>query len=632
MVDSALNWFREGGNNFKMEGKLHRRDDGANTCSNSQASQAFLTFTGIFFGDFITTDGQDISGPLAVRGNMSASTYTINANHDVDCSDVKNNLNGYGLVVGGNYNGGGNRVRGAIFLPAGTDTSTIQQLNSDCPIITDKGTGLLDFGQTYTNAVSASQKLSNFGPTILLSSSDKLTRISDKVGDFDVVTMNTCEFGCTFHSGQLSDPTKMLYGIGNWNGPQDMSWPMALIVNIPVTVGSTITIAGNQPSLGILPCSTLYNFYPSDLAGNYLSGKIYFNRNTGGQLGGLTLAPEADINDSDTGSFAGQLIANNYKWQNNGVEIHDYVAIGGRCTTFLGCLPIENNTDPVYPGEFVVTPPVPSSSSEDFSTVTDPISSGSSEYSSTDTGLYDLPSSDYSLSSSSLNTDQTVGGSSYVTVTVTVTVPSSSMTYQTITDIPSGTPSSTPPETYSTLTGENSSTSATDDTIFVVTKSIYLSSTSASSESQSNNQSVSDNQSVTSDSAVGTGRSVDNTMSASITVSFSIDVSPTIEESMYYTYGEYLHIHEDEWHDHQGYDGMTKKKNSKQWHHKQYYHDHSGEDDTYDDNKGDNDDIDDNKGDNDDIDDKDEYDDEDECDEDEEHSHSRHYHKGKGNK
>lgn len=62
-----------------------------------------------------------------------------------------------------------------------------------------------------------------------------------------------------------------------------------------MTVGSTITIAGNQPSLGILPCSTLYNFYPSDLAGNYLSGKIYFNRNTGGQLGGLTLAPEGNI-------------------------------------------------------------------------------------------------------------------------------------------------------------------------------------------------------------------------------------------------------------------------------------------------------------------------------------------------
>ncbi|KAI8068838.1 hypothetical protein BDF21DRAFT_425603, partial [Thamnidium elegans] len=163
---------------------------------------------------------------------MSSSVYTINGNHNVDCSDVKNNLNGYGLVVGGFYNGGNNKVHGAIYLPAGTDTSTIQQLNNDCPIITDKGTGLVNFDQTYTNAVSASEKMSSLDPTHLLDNSGTLSRLSSSVGNFDIITMDTCKNGCTILDGQLSDPTNMLYGKGNWNGPQDMSWPEALIINV----------------------------------------------------------------------------------------------------------------------------------------------------------------------------------------------------------------------------------------------------------------------------------------------------------------------------------------------------------------------------------------------------------------
>lgn len=107
---------------------------------------------------FVTGEEQDISGLLAVRGNMSSSAYKVNTNHDVNCSDIIKNLNGYGLVVGGFYNGGNNTVHNAVFLPEGTDTSSIQQFNNDCPNNTDKGTGLLNFNQTYINAVYASKK------------------------------------------------------------------------------------------------------------------------------------------------------------------------------------------------------------------------------------------------------------------------------------------------------------------------------------------------------------------------------------------------------------------------------------------------------------------------------------------
>lgn len=62
-----------------------------------------------------------------------------------------------------------------------------------------------------------------------------------------------------------------------------------------MTVGSTVTISGDRPSAGISPCTTVYNFYPSDSSGDYVPGRIYINRYTGGQLGGLTLAPEGNI-------------------------------------------------------------------------------------------------------------------------------------------------------------------------------------------------------------------------------------------------------------------------------------------------------------------------------------------------
>lgn len=163
---------------------------------------------------------------------MSSFAYKVNTNYAVDCSDIRNNLNGYGLVVGRFYNGGNNTVHGAIFLPEGTDTSSIQQLNDDCPIYTDKGTGLLDFDQTYTNAVYASKKFSSLPPTLLLTSKDTLHTLSNPAGDFQVITMNTCEYGCAFYEEQLSYPVNMLYGDGNWNGPQGMSWPKTLIVNI----------------------------------------------------------------------------------------------------------------------------------------------------------------------------------------------------------------------------------------------------------------------------------------------------------------------------------------------------------------------------------------------------------------
>jgi hypothetical protein len=58
-----------------------------------------------------------------------------------------------------------------------------------------------------------------------------------------------------------------------------------------VDVGGSIQLYGNQPSMGLTPCSTIWNFYPSDKNGIFAAGVIGIHRNTGGQLGGLTLSP-----------------------------------------------------------------------------------------------------------------------------------------------------------------------------------------------------------------------------------------------------------------------------------------------------------------------------------------------------
>lgn len=163
---------------------------------------------------------------------MSTSDYTVNLNHTFNCTDITSNLNGYGLVVGGQYDGENNQVRGATYLPDGTNISTIQQLDSDCPLVTDKGTGILNFDQAYTNAIEASKKLAGLSPTLILADNGNLSRISDPVSKSDVVTMDTCKNGCTFHTGQLSDPKRMLYGSDTWDGPQNMSWPSALVFNV----------------------------------------------------------------------------------------------------------------------------------------------------------------------------------------------------------------------------------------------------------------------------------------------------------------------------------------------------------------------------------------------------------------
>lgn len=147
-------------------------------------------------------------------------------------------MDGYGLVVGTTFSGVNTHVFGAAYLPTGTDTKQLEEQTSGCPIYTDRGTGLFDFDIVEQNFLYASKQFSTEPPSLQLDSNGKLTRIgqADSRG-YDTVTFNTCSTTsqtCTIFSGQLSDPNAMLFGAGNWNGPQGMTWPQKTIFNVGI--------------------------------------------------------------------------------------------------------------------------------------------------------------------------------------------------------------------------------------------------------------------------------------------------------------------------------------------------------------------------------------------------------------
>ncbi|KAL7328688.1 hypothetical protein PS15p_206918 [Mucor circinelloides] len=399
---------------YNIGGKLNQ--PGA-SCSNTLTSRVFARFNGVFFGNFITSEAQDILGPLAVGGDFSGHAYTVNARHGQDCADDTNSFAGYGLIVGKdglNAKYSDIHVNGAVFLPDGSDTRNIEELDSTCSVYNDRGTGLMNFTQVQLNAIAASQQFSLLPPTLHLSSDGTLTRLAISRIGYDVITFgscSTCSYGTNF-----SSPDALYYGQGNWNGPMGMSWPSRLIINIAVLADTTMTVVGNQPSLGMNVCNTVLNFYPSDDVGSYKRGSFVLDRSTGGQLGGFMLLPEGDIIDEDHGEFAGQIVANNYRWRCNGIEIHDYQSIGGSCLTTDVCIPVflDDNIDN-RPNK--VDPPSPDHN-DDYnpdalcSTTNTESSSIESSSSSSSTGAIFSSSTDSSATGSSESSSQSANSSS----------------------------------------------------------------------------------------------------------------------------------------------------------------------------------------------------------------------------
>lgn len=69
-----------------------------------------------------------------------------------------------------------------------------------------------------------------------------------------------------------------------------------LKTKIPVDDGTTFAIDSLQPSINMDCCRTIYNIYPVDPEGNYLSnGHITVLRNCEDTIRGLVLAPQGNV-------------------------------------------------------------------------------------------------------------------------------------------------------------------------------------------------------------------------------------------------------------------------------------------------------------------------------------------------
>jgi hypothetical protein len=120
-------------------------------------------------------------------------------------------------------------------VPPETDESKIDLLDKDCGIISNATAGAFNFEQVYTNSAHNNVYLSGLEPTLLLDAEGRLSRIRESEMEYDVLSFATCNGGyCEIYADEMSVPNQMLYGIGNWNGPQGMNFPSNLILNVSV--------------------------------------------------------------------------------------------------------------------------------------------------------------------------------------------------------------------------------------------------------------------------------------------------------------------------------------------------------------------------------------------------------------
>ncbi|KAI8354150.1 hypothetical protein BD560DRAFT_449621 [Blakeslea trispora] len=323
----------------KSNNSLFKRSDADWVCSGDDTPSLMLThFSAVFFGDFITSGGQDILGPLAVGGKFAANHYMVNANSEPKCSNA-DDIKDYALVVGGKVDANEVRLKGNAQVPSGS-SGLVETINT-CKVY-EGGKSVYDFNLAHQNAVSASETLAKMRPNMVLRSDGTLSSLREATNGFHVLTFSTCNNGnCNLVPGEMSSPSALLQGQGNWNGPQGMNWPKSgtLLLNIPIESGSTFTLLGNLVTQGMDPCRTIFNFYSSN-NGQISSSSFTLKRQTGSNLGAFVLAPRANIIDGSTGAFAGTVVGNNYSWGGSGIEIHNYIAAGGSCKTFEGCIPI----------------------------------------------------------------------------------------------------------------------------------------------------------------------------------------------------------------------------------------------------------------------------------------------------
>ncbi|KAI9275198.1 hypothetical protein EDC94DRAFT_592365 [Helicostylum pulchrum] len=363
---------------------------------------------GLFFGDFDVGAGYYSKIPLAIQGNMNASDYLVNTGEKVDCSNP-NSIPAYGLIVGGTLQQSSKiTVYGTALVAGGGDLQQINERSQGCIVSSSLGTGQIDFNQLKNDRISANQAFAEMPPTLVVNTNNTVTRVRDPInGEYEVFQFNTClENACdSMFPEQMSYYKDILQNPRYLDGFKDFTPDpnMVYVFNMPVRNGDVLLIDTSIPARGLDACKVIYNPYPVDNNNAFQSdGSFTYFRSTNDVMGGYTLAPLGDIVDAYVGSFGGNVVGRNYRWDmlTQGAEFLDYSDAGGNCDVFEPC-------------------------KRDDLTVTD-----SATQDSTDSTLYGTLTGDMG-DRARLNTDSTLSG------TLTDQTPSINRDFSTVTGDPS---------------------------------------------------------------------------------------------------------------------------------------------------------------------------------------------------
>ncbi|KAI9473692.1 MAG: hypothetical protein EXX96DRAFT_541368 [Benjaminiella poitrasii] len=296
-------------------------------------------FNAIFLHGFTVNYGHGISGPLYANEQWVANGYSINVNGTVDCSpedymDIKD----VGLVIESPAELPINiSVNGNIFLPPESFFVGLTEITDGCAIFSDGIYGPIPFSN-------------------IIAAIDIIERATDPDPRFDKLLFGPCLYkACTPANDLQSDANGILFGGSSWNGPVNRAYPndTIIIFSIPVWDTGAVFIDTDYATAGLQPCRAIFHFYAvtgnitDPASATYTSSSNYtISRNTTGMFAGSTFAPAAEIEDGTIGNFAGQIVADRYRWSSpaSGVNILNYADTGDSCQGNFACYPPSNYT------------------------------------------------------------------------------------------------------------------------------------------------------------------------------------------------------------------------------------------------------------------------------------------------
>lgn len=191
-------------------------------------------FTGIFYGDFVTTDYYGIYGPLAVGGAATIPQYSIDVRRLADCSssDPTSRL---GLYANTLTSPASIRIYGDLdTLNNPLFTSLISE-NFKCKQLNQFDSSNFGFDYIWPRAIQMSSFLATQVPTHLLKtdgSVDEVYHTEDQ--RFYVFQFGPCDAnGCQDAGSFVSDASNILLGSGNWQGATNgYPWGRMIVFNV----------------------------------------------------------------------------------------------------------------------------------------------------------------------------------------------------------------------------------------------------------------------------------------------------------------------------------------------------------------------------------------------------------------